>query len=168
MLISYDFDETRRKIYFAYSIEILNAPMTYTSGLELMWLHSLLEIAYYFVPYEDPVNEVFTLLNKALKLVYFRDYFGDSFSLLQRLFIITMLKCFGFFPDLSSLTSFPSFEELLLRSVDFPNVRAIKSLQNVLNNVSDKEINYINKWIKRCLSRHPSSHSLKSVSFLNI
>ncbi|MCK4265542.1 hypothetical protein KAW80_04260 [Candidatus Babeliales bacterium] len=166
MLISFVLTPTNTKIYFANSLDILFAPLE-EAGDNLIWIHSLLELCYYFSPPENPSEDAFQLLHRAFTFVYFAKYFDDSFSVLKKMFTMKLLKSFGFFPDETTFFYFSQFERMVLGSVDFPNKREVKSLKMSLDKVDEEEKKVMDSWIKKCLMRHPGSHLFKTLLFKN-
>lgn len=158
MLVSFDLRPTNR-IFFVNYIEILDMPI----GEELKWVHSLLELIYYFAPLNSPATNTFNILQRALSFVHLDCYFADCFEIVKKLFIVALLDSFGFYPDKLIFKMFKEFNRLVLVSVDFPNARAIESLQQELYLLNSQELGLIDSWIRRCVLRHPNAQFFRTI-----
>lgn len=161
MLISTTLHPSTTRIYIAHNIEILTTPLNFTNNSNIYWIHSILELCYYFIPLEKPCPEIFNLVYVALFLLD-NQKFNSYLNVSRKLFIIKLLVLLGFYPKKPFLQYLNLFEDLVSTFVDFPIKRIIKSLEII----GKKEIYLINLWIMQCLREHPNFSSFKLSNFL--
>lgn len=149
-LISYH-AEQKGMVYFAREFEQLLLPEGW-SYADLLFFHHVIELCYYFIPFESHVPGIFDLLQR----LYHADglkYFSYSFKLL---FIFKLFVRMGIYPEDRSLHT-PYFYNLALKPIDIHE-------SNFLDLTVEKDIS---SWIRLCIAQHPYAHILKTVHFLD-
>ena len=143
-----------RTFYRADDPKILLMPTS-----EIYWLHNMLELIYYFSPSDEPAPEIFALLYRAIEFLSYD--INIELSFIKKLFVVKLLKCFGFYPSKERIPSFSFFENLVCGSVDFRNNP--ESLRNLQKDTMSIELDSVDKWIFTCVNRHPNVRFFKTL-----
>ena len=147
-LVSYQI-KNQRSLYFIQNIEILHIPFE-TAVNDILFLHHILELCYYFIPYQCPSLEVFALV----KYLYFFSHMIKSKEN-KNAFLFKLFTLLGLYPEeLQFRTSY--FHDLAIQSID-------TIVSKNLHLKSEKEID---NWLRCCIKVHPQFSNLKTVKFL--
>ncbi len=166
MLISSILHSSITRIYIAHNIEILLAPLDFTENTDIYWIHSILELCYYFLPLESPCQETFNFVYRAFFILNCNHKIDSSLAVVKKLLIVKLLTLFGFYPQKTIMRYINLFEKLVTTSVDFTNKGVIKSLTTIPHDIDKEEMALINSWILQCLNEHPNFSSFKLLNFL--
>ena len=146
------------------AIDILYVPQVST-GHKLTWVHSLLEVCYYFFPLEQPCSEVFELLSNALRLIVNIDILRYEL-LLRKICMVQLLSYAGSVPP-------PQFCELLRlftlvcgQAVDESEWAKIELTKICLSYKTDELFKALDHWILTALKTHPNFNYFKAVHFV--
>jgi len=162
MILSFTTTESTSRVAFCRELEIITAPLPLQhSALKLV--HSLLEICYYFMPLEDPSENVFTYLERMLFIVG-----GDGVTVLtstlaHRLCYMGLLMECGFSPPQALISIITLFTQELFAFVDFPQRASVQSLEKMLALSRTLPELIFDEWIQSCVQQHPYEGAFKIV-----
>ncbi|MDP3889214.1 MAG: hypothetical protein Q8Q25_01570 [bacterium] len=147
-LLNY-FLKKRADNYFLDNYEIIDMPLA-IARLDLLFVHHVLELCYYFIPLGSTSDNVFSLL----MLLYTKDYVWTS--LIKKIFLFKLLTIIGFYPE-HPLLHKASMQYLLIMPID-------KIVEEQINLDCEKDLH---NWLRFCMAHHPSIDCFKTMSFLN-
>jgi len=156
MLVSFESLEWR-SLYVTHRVEIIREN-SYRRQYDIYWLHHLLELFYYFVPYADPAYRLFD------QLAWYLDYLhseivDDKNEIFFRQFCIVHF--------LSSMGSYHVPKELrYLLSLFVARDASLNDIIKKNSNSHVYNVSKINRWVISCLRKHPCFRSFKTVSFV--
>ena len=147
-LISY-FMSTQRGMHTVTGIEILAVPFS-LARYDILFLHHVLELCYYFLPAQSEALVTFNLLIFLYKT-------ADTLitPLHKKIFLFKLHISFGFYTDYAPL-SMTSFNRLYSESID--------SIVKVpLRLEVERKVDI---WLSSCVRAHPYFRNFKTVHFL--
>jgi len=168
ILISFNPIKSKINSYIANNIDVLMVPIMYEKLEDLEWIHSLLEICYFFLPLDEPCKNIFTTMYKSFFFLEFNKNFSECFQPIKKLLTLKLLKQLGFeiHKDLSPIKT--KFEGLVSTFIDFPNLENIESLKMFIRTLDNCDVNLLNLWILSCLKQHPNSNAFKTTKIFRI
>ena len=134
---------------------------------DLIWLHTLLELCYYFVPVGDQSCDIFDFLVASLTLLTKKKLFDPFFVIVQKLCVLKLLCLFSFYPPKNIISYVHIFHSLVLVSVDYENYAKVSLLKELLVECTHDDIKNIDNWIVHCVGSHPCSALFKTYVFLH-
>lgn len=147
MLINYVIGRQSRPLIN--NINIINAPFE-LAKLNILFLHHILELSYYFT---SPGIEDVELFD----LIYFLFYSFDQLEnlRLQKIILVRFFLLLGFYPEDDGAKNY--FYYLMSIPID--------SIMDVAIDLKyEKELDL---WIMKCINMHPYARSFKTMHFLN-
>ncbi len=148
--------------WVASQVAIQYAPIHQSHG-NLIWLHHLLELCYYFLPLENPAADVFFFLEKCCCLICQSSMVDDELqSIVKKVCVIKFLSLIGSYKREDIQEYLALFQELSELFVDFTNEQKVDFLTRRLALV---KLGAMDEWILSCLKSHPMFHLFKTVSF---
>jgi hypothetical protein len=133
---------------------------------DLTWLHTLLELCYYFVPVGDQSRDIFEFLVTSLELLTKKKSFDSFFVIVKKLCVLKLLCLFSFYPPKNIISYVHIFHSIVSVSVDYENYVKVNSLKELLVKCADDDIKNIDNWIAHCVRSHPCSAFFKTHAFL--
>ena len=148
-LIQYDV-LLRNNRYFINDLQLIYIPLS-LAQIDLLFLHHVLEICYYFIPIGSDIVGVFDLLS----FLYTVDHMWKN-KILKKIFVFKLLTTLGVWPDYhNAYTS--RFEQLSALPIDRINSEAIDL-------ACEQELD---DWLRCCMAQHSCIDEFKTVNFLN-
>jgi len=148
-LIGYYVEQNRYNFYKINQLEILNIPFE-TATDDILFLHHVLEICYYFIPCGAEMQEIFNLLMYLYSFPYKLKYIIE-----KKLFLFKLFVSLGIFPEGKEFQT-PYFHALSLQSID-----TLISKKLPLGVERD-----LNTCLQTCIQMHPMFRYFKTVNFL--
>lgn len=145
-IFTYDFNE-KNTFFIINNLNILDVPLN-IGKTNILFLHNILEICYYFLPFGVVSNELFDLIS--FLYFYFDKFQTDQ---LQKFFLCRVFLILGIYPEVKMSDYFNYVMSLPIDMVD----------KNSIDLSLDKELNL---WIIKCMQIHPYKNSLKTINFL--
>lgn len=146
--ISYFVQQTN-SVYFMQNVEIIDVPMAMAYN-DILFLHHILEVCYYFVPSGSRAPRLFALL-----VALYSNQQKLWNAQMKKLFLFQLFTVIGMYPEDAQFRT-PYFHHLASASID---TLADQSLDLVIEQQLDA-------WLLRCIAQHPCAHNFKTVSFL--
>lgn len=144
-LIAYQ-KKLRGRMYYLDCIELIETPL-WLAREHIYFLHHILEVCYYCMPYECSNANAFSLLeillHKADQVKY---------SWFKKIFLLRLFNSLGMYPEDESVHT-ERIEQLLAQS--FFDEREI------LDSHTDQ---VINRWLRSCLAMHPYKDLFKTLA----
>jgi hypothetical protein len=164
-MISANFEQLENSTYLARGIEIINVPEAMTQS-DIYWLHHILELHYYFIPYCQPSLDALSYLQFYIYLLNRKKLFKDRFDVLKKICVMHFLNRTGFF-----------FNENLLKCSIFLDKNITLFHDETMKEMPDKLLDYLDEiYIKnvinmdecivRCLRTHPCYRFFKTIKFI--
>ncbi|MBD3273165.1 hypothetical protein GF385_02325 [Candidatus Dependentiae bacterium] len=164
MLLAFNISGKNTRIFFAQNLEILMSPH-YDHILKMEWVHSLLEICYYFSPICNPAGDIFNHIYNSFNIHVFKKFFLDELHIIKKIYLIKLLELLGFYPCVDLIVYLGIYQELTSIDIDFVDKDKIKLLKDNLQNVKTFEIKKIDNWIKKSLMHHSHFKLFKTFKF---
>lgn len=136
-------------IYFMHGIEIIDLPLILAKE-DILFVHHVLELCYFFVPVGVRVPRLFQLLTN---LYYSPALLHTNIS--KKLFLFQLFACLGLYPEGAHFQT-PYFHQLSIASID--NF-ALQPIDLMIEQELDE-------WLLECIARHPCTHNFKTIHFL--
>lgn len=147
-LLSYTI-RAHRSSYFIENIQLLYLPLS-LARTDLLFLHHVLELLYYFAPIESCVTGVFGLLRH----LYTADH--ETMTLHhKKLLLLKLFTLLGIVPDNAQIRA-PKISQLSMMHLDQINS------ENIDQDTEKK----LDKWLWYCIYQHPYVNEFKTVHFL--
>lgn len=132
-------------------IETIALPM-HLAQQDILFLHHLLELCYYFLPLETPLPEIFALI----EFLYTVE--DKPLTLTQKkLFLIKFFALLGIYPDDKKFRT-PQFYRIASEPIDIMLYQGL--------DLMDEQ--YLNDWLLSCVRHHPDMDTFKTMRFLDI
>lgn len=149
LCVSYYLQE-QPNIYFMRDIEIIDMPMALGKE-DILFVHHILELCYYFIPMGGCAPGIFPLLVK----MYDSPHIFQS-TLLKKIFLFQCFTVLGLYPEGRRFQD-PLFLYLSTASID---------------NLADQSVDLVNEreldtWLLHCISVHPCIEHFKTINFLH-
>lgn len=147
MLINYVIGKDSRLLIN--NINIINAPFE-LAKLNILFLHHILELSYYFT--SPGVEDV-----ELFDLIYFLFYSFDQLEnlRLQKIILVRFFLLLGFYPEDDGAKNYFYY----LMSIPIDSIMAM-----AIDLKYEKELDL---WIMKCINMHPYARSFKTKHFLN-
>ncbi len=139
----------RMSPYLIDQCEIIDMPFSIARA-DLLFLHHVLELCYYFIPVGSCSSQVFYLL---LLLYSLQDHVWNDTT--KKIFLFKLLTTIGFYPE-HELLNRPCMRQFFTMPIDKIIVEPID-----LNCEKD-----LNDWLRFCVSDHPYANDFKTMDFL--
>lgn len=146
-LITYNAQMYRGK-YQIKSIDILHVPLELAQD-DILFLHHLLEMCFFFIPSGIQHEAVFELLLKIYKMHYIYEDIAIKKLLLVKFFILV-----GMHPEIKSTSGLFSVASL-----------PIDAIPVTLNKLCISEAE-VNSWLTECVYMHPHASVFKTIRFV--
>lgn len=151
-------------IYEGSEIEIVAMPQM-MSDQDIVWVHHLLELFYYFTPSHIPQTEGFFQLSSYLTLLSYSSDIKEQMPLLKKMCIIDLLQTTGFYryhlQDAAIL-----FKKLISVCNQSRSEQELKKIGRALSLLDGCELKKLDKYIISCLQEHPSFKFFKTIPFV--
>lgn len=140
--------QQRSHVYFLHEISLLDMPLHLAKD-DILFLHHVLEICYFCVPFGSNVPEIFN----AVMQLYQEHCLGYGFKIA---FLFKLLILLGMHPDEPHFQD-PFYYHLGRESID---------------TIMDKSIHLdtkqtLHEWVRSCIAIHPLIHAFKTMHFLD-
>jgi hypothetical protein len=139
----------QQMLYFMHGIEIIDSPLVLAKE-DILFVHHVLELCYFFLPLGDSVPEVFALL-----MALYTSQALLHTVVAKKVFLFQFFACLGLYPEGSRFQT-PYFHQLALLSID--NI-ALHPIDLVIEHELDE-------WLRSCIALHPCTQNFKTVHFL--
>ncbi len=136
--------------YFINDLQLIYIPLS-LAQVDLLFLHHVLEICYYFIPIGSGVAGVFDLL----LFLYTVDHMWKN-KTLKKIFVFKLLTTLGVWPDYHNVYT-SRFDQLSALPIDRINGEAIDL-------ACEQELD---DWLRCCMAQHPCIDEFQTVNFLN-
>lgn len=146
-LISYTIDRKQNPL-FLYDIQMKDSPLQVAQE-DILFLHHLLEICYYFIPLGTEASPVFNLL----QLLYRPGQWLQS-RILKKIYVMKLFASMGIYPEESTLSK---------KALELFSLHSFATIIEKNINTSEDEIDV---WLNLCLNSHPHREKFKTVHFL--
>jgi len=147
-LIAYHLTNSQR-MPFARMINLIESPLLLARE-DIIFVHHVLEVCYYFIHSYDPAPEIFDLL---MKLYHSEIILCDDKN--KKIFLFTLFWKLGIYPESKN------FDSILFRNF------AMKFVDRLGFEYIDLENEQlVDAWLYECLSLHPCFNYFKTVHFL--
>ena len=133
---------------FVKNLQLLYIPLSLGSS-DVLFLHHILEIIYYFAPIGSCVHGIFDLL----AFLYTIEHMLISMKF-KKFFIFKLLMCLGVTPE---------FEEIPLSLNQLQNININMFVISLMTEECEKQLD---KWLWCSLWQHPYINEFKTVHFL--
>jgi hypothetical protein len=149
-------------LWVADHVSVHAAPIPQTHH-NIIWLHHILELCYYFLPLESPAADIFFYLKKCCCLIWQCEVLDMQWqAIVKKMCVIKLLSMIGFYGCGDIREYLALFQELSDLFIDFTNEQKVEFLKQRL--VLLKTID-MDEWILSCLKNHPMFQTFKTVSF---
>lgn len=135
---------------FLYNINVHDVPFKLAYH-DILFLHHVLEICYYFMPIKSYNPTVFILL----QILYTSDSWLYAMSV-KKLFLLKLFVLLGLYPE-DEKFKIPSFH--LLTSLPFT--------QMLNEQIGSYNEDAIDEWLRSCIASHPIAGKFKTTYFLD-
>lgn len=152
-LVSYSLEE-RNNRRFIQSLNIKQVPFAWARH-DILFLHHVLEIASFFLPFENVQSGVFEHLSMLYDVLPQAD---ANNSLFKKRFLVTFFTMIGMVPD-STLEGFGDG-----RAVDSPEQEPLYCDPSLKN----ESLESLDRWLAQCIQLHPQVEAFKTLSFLTL
>ncbi len=149
-LISYHV-QVKGSVYFLSDIHLLDMPL-YLAKDDILFLHHVLEVCYFCIPFDNQVTEIFVLLSQ----LYTNSVpaYDTAFKIA---FLFKILILLGMHPH-EPRFQVPHYYMLARESID--------TIINKSIHLDTNETLY--EWVRSCMSIHPLIHVFKTMHFLDV
>lgn len=136
--------------YLVDQMNMINVPLSLARN-DILFLHHVLEMCYYFIPIGSCIEGIFNLL----QLLYAaHSVHWDTMA--KYLFLFRLFSQLGMHPERYQLP--PSLVQQL-------NALSLNSMQE--NEFSESDKKHMRNWLQHCLMQHPDVARFNTVYFLN-
>ena len=139
----------QQSLYFMHGIEIIDSPLM-LGREDILFVHHVLELCYFFVPLSSPMPRLFELL---LELYSSKTILHTIIA--KKVFLFQFFAGLGLYPEGARFQT-PYFHQLAIASID--NI-ALYPIDLVIEQELDD-------WLLNCIALHPCTHNFKTVHFL--
>ena len=146
-LLSY---HVQQRIYFLYEISLMDMPLSLAKD-DILFLHHVLEICYFCVPFGSASPEIFSLI-----IYLYKDHSEPYTYDFKIAFLFKLLIFLGMHPDEPHFQD-PVYYHLARESID---------------TIMDKSIHLdtkqtLHEWVRSCIAIHPLVYAFKTMHFLD-
>lgn len=139
----------KESIVFISDIELLDVPMVLAKD-DLLFFHHVLELCYYFLPLEFPVEDIFDLM---MDLYTPHEYMQQSIG--KQLFLCKFFSLLGIYPEGEKFQK-PHFHTIASTPIDI-------LLQQNIDLVTENDMH---EWLWHCIKTHPYADYFKTLHFI--
>lgn len=143
------FPREQQMLYFMHGIEIIDSPLMLAKE-DILFIHHVLELCYFFVPIGERVPQLFVLL-----MALYTSQTLLHTIIAKKVFLFQFFACLGLYPEGARFQT-PYFHQLAMASID--NI-ALSPIDLVIEQELDE-------WLRSCIALHPCTHNFKTVHFL--
>jgi len=136
--------------FFLTNIQIVHVPLL-LARIDLLFLHHVFELCYYFAPIGSSVVGIFDLL----MFLYAVEQEWEN-RLLKKIFLFKLLTTLGMYAECDSICKV-CFHYLITTPID--------KLNSELIDLNCKQ--KLNRWLQFCVGQHPAINKFRTVHFLN-
>ncbi|NRB21318.1 hypothetical protein HRU45_01070 [Candidatus Dependentiae bacterium] len=151
MIIVYNLPLSYSGCPFLSDVEIIEAPMALAKN-DILFLHHLLELCYYLIPYGICDTFIFDLVYRAYESLERKKAHNMRYKFLV---LFKLLAEVGMYPEDKTYHT-PYYYKLAKGPIE----------NGDLDIINDDVEHALNKWVYTCLSSHPCFGNLKTVHFL--
>lgn len=141
----------QENLSFIHSIDIVDMPFALAQE-DIIFVHHVLELCYYFIPQADGNFQVFRSLLRFYEIPTIL-----SSSLMKKIFVIQLFSHLGVQPYVARLRT-ETIEQIMGTSIDFWVSRS-------LDCTIERELDV---WLLHCIKTHPFAQYFKTSNFLSI
>ncbi len=134
---------------FLYAVDVHDVPFHLAKD-DILFLHHVLEICYYFIPMKSHSAELFMLL----RILYTHDVWLHAKEI-KKFFLLKLFVLLGLYPE-DKKFKIPSFHRLI-------NVPFIQMIDEKIEHYNEHTID---EWLQACIASHPIAHKFKTTHFL--
>ena len=164
MQLSFIVDDQNSNLHITKHLNIISAPLM-KRYRDMLWLHHLLEICYFFIPLHQPCEEFFYLLSNYFSLFELYDHFYNNWECIHKAYLGVLMILMGFFPPKHLQKALIRIKSTLLFNIDFAQALKVKSLIMCLKDFNMLSCNEFDMWIQECIQSHPRRHMFKTLEF---
>ncbi len=135
---------------FLHGVDVHNMPFTLAKQ-DILFLHHVLEMCYYFIPSGSQNKAVFSLL----QILYTSDNWLQVMAV-KKFFLLRLFILLGLYPEEQKFKS-PSFHRLV--QVTFEQM-----LDEEVKQYDEKALD---EWLQECVASHPIADRFKTTYFLH-
>lgn len=161
MFISFVPQIQASKGYFADCVQIQSSPLGYTYQ-DIVWLHSIAEVLYYFLPLDNPCPEVFKHFVDCKKLISKKLEFSVVIEPLKKIFFLYFFFIMGQIPCLGKKEK-KLVDTLNFLDIDFENEQKVEFLRETAKSFNKKQRGEIDNIVNECLKMHPCFAEFKTI-----
>lgn len=148
-LISYTI-RTTQSTYFIENIQLLYLPLP-LAQTDILFLHHILELIYYFSPVESCNTDIFTLIQSL-----YTTYNCTMQRNTKKLFVLKLFTTLNIIPELSEIRT-TEINRLSLAHID----------QLYTENIDTPTEKKLDRWLWYCIYQHPYANKFKTTHFLD-
>lgn len=148
-LLSYELQE-RSPMSFIYDVELIAMPLD-GLDLDILFVHHVLEVCYYFIPDQSPASEIFEIM-----MLLFTKQPCIRHPLFKKIFLFKLFALLGIYPD-----NTVRVDALVHRLLAEPLEMLMRS------DVTYELEQRLTKWLRDCMIMHPCIEYFKTVHFLD-
>ena|SRR5271156_6042540 len=148
-LLQYEIQE-RKPVAFIYDVELIAMPL---DGLEMdiLFVHHVLEVCYYFIPENSTATEVYDMM-----MLLFTKQSCIRHPFFKKIFLLKLFTLLGIYPDRTA-----PLDALVHKLLVDPLEILIRS------DATDELERRLTKWLRDCMIMHPCIEYFKTVHFLD-
>lgn len=165
-LIQFSNPEQSNNIFTTTNLSIYATPIP-RDVQDLIWLHHLLELCYYFIPLHQPSQECYLTLHSSISLLDHANLFlVDEWERLKKLCLGVLLLFLGFFPPRHLERSIIAAKNVLLAPTGPIDQEKIALLYDPLQNFIKNSCTGLDEWLVECIQSHPRVNAFKTVHLM--
>lgn len=165
-VIEFHHTEQNQMVHLVQNCSVIFTPLP-TTNLDLIWLHHILELSYYFVPLHQQTKEMFTALATCIFVFRERDLVADEeWELVKRLCIATILLLVGFFPPDELAKPVLIIKNTLLSFIDIDHESKVDFLKYCIRTYCSVKHSTLDTWLLDCIQSHPQVHAFRTLTFM--
>lgn len=147
-MIEYQVDVKKQTPLYMQQIELIHMPL-HMAHEDILFLHHVLELCYYFIPNGSQATSVYNLM----LMIYTGDSWMKS-TMLKKIYLCKMFALLGVYPE-EEVTRTPSYIRL-----------ATKPFMAMLDHeFMPEDEDDIDSWLRMCISSHPIAGRFKTNYF---
>ncbi len=163
-VIACDATEDGHDSYFARSIALISQPQVLLH--DLIWLHHLLEVCYFFSPSREPAEALHTLLANCLRLFEIQKEDMATWRAIKKSLIGSLLMQFGFYPPIPYQNTLGGIQKMLTATVDFTEQHNLELLKCLAAQFMQPNISDYKHWLLTSIKVHPRISGFKTLPFV--
>ncbi len=127
---------------------------------ELIALHHILELCYFYLPTNNPCPEIYNLISLFITFTLYQQTLCAMYPVIQNLWVAKFLSLMGFYEQAPIIKDLTIFDMMI---VDFTHSQ---NLEFSMSQIKHINIQKINDWIMLCLKTHPLYAHFKTVRLM--